>query len=97
MSDFKLTLYGLSTDPQELAEGIIETYGEDYDAALGDFTAERVGETVEVVAKNVAKGDMRVLREDLYRDFGDEDGTMMIRAASGSGSQWYSTDLDEDD
>lgn len=96
--EYKLTLYNLSdnTSPQALAEGIMDNYGEDFDAGLGDFTAKRVDDLVEVIAKNVAAGDVRVLREDIYRDFGDEDETMMIRASYGEGGQWFATDLEDD-
>jgi|SRR5580765_6144155 len=97
--DYKLTIYNLApdTDLKDLAEGIIENYGETFDAGRGDFTAEPVGDTVEIVAKDVAAGDMQVLTEDIYRDFGDEDDRMMIRASRREGGGWFATDLDGDE
>ena len=98
--DYKLTLFNLApdTDLKDLAEGIIENYGEDFDAPRGDFTAEPVGDTVEIVAKDVTGGDMMVLREDIYRDFGDEDDSMMVRASRrDAGGSWFPADLDADE
>jgi hypothetical protein len=74
--DFKLTLFNLSpnTDARVLAGQVLEDYGEGFDAAKGDFTATATSyDRVEVVAKDVAKGDAKMLREDIFRDFGDED------------------------
>ena len=100
MTDFKLKLYNLSpdTDAEQVAADVVDNYGDAYDAP-DEFSASVVGGNVEVVARNVAKGDMRVLREDIYRDFGDEDDSMMIVASSGDAARGslFSTDLDDDD
>jgi hypothetical protein len=96
MSNFKLTISSVSTDPAALAEGILENYGEDFDAALGDFTTSVVSGYVEVVANDVTKGDMRILIEDIYRDFGDEADTS-IRVSKQDGSSWFPTDVEDDD
>lgn len=101
MNDYKLTIRNISTDPAQLAQGILDRHGENFDAARGDFTAAVTpnGTTVEIVARDVTKGDMRILVEDIYRDFGDEDDTLLIAASNGDAAseRWYSTELDDDD
>ena len=97
MSNFKLTISNISTDPTALADGILENYGEDFDAARGDFITSVEGDSVEVFAIDVTKGDVRTLVEDIYRDFGDEDDTLLIRASKQDGSNWFPTDYLEDD
>jgi predicted ATPase len=98
--DYKLTLYNLhqGTDLAALAQDIEDNYGDNFDLDNGDFSAKAEAGVVEVIAKDVAKGDMKILREDIYRDFGDDEDHMLVRCsfAEGDGS-WYPVDLDSDD
>jgi hypothetical protein len=88
MSDFKLTLTSLPADAARTAADILATYGGDFDADLGEFFSYVEGDTIEIIAKNVGKGDVKSLSDDLL----DEYETIFIRYAEFINGGWFPVD-----
>ena len=83
-----------SNEGDTLAKAIVENYGESFDTAIGDFTVERRGgRRLEILAKNVAEGDVRVFVEDIGRDFADDLSVIRVLGQSDEASGWFPIDL----
>jgi len=96
--DFKLTITQPGADHDELdalAQDIYNDYGDDWDAALGNFTTEVADQSVLVIVKEVAKGDIRDLMARIYdgNEFCYIRVSEFVRDAGG----WFPIDMDEED
>jgi len=100
MSDFKLSITNIADAFAAIAA--IEAHGEDFDAARGDFVVSTVNDgTIEVLVKDVAKGDIQALVDDLHNEIevNNPDRILGIRISQDidHNGNWYPVDLDDDD
>ena len=95
--DYKLTITFDDTplDLQEVAEKIVAEHGENFDAARGDFTVSTEDSKLVILAKDVARGDMRMLAHDIENEYGDLTCNASRRNDGESG--WFSDELEDDD
>lgn len=96
MSDYKVTLTNPVEPDQATVEALLDNYGEQFDDELGDFIVTvSQPDVIEIVVSDVAAGDVKMLLEDIDRDFGEYD----LRCDMVSeliGGNWFSVDLDEE-
>jgi len=95
MGTFRIVISDIrGIEPSLLAENVLAAHGDSFDAARGDFTVTAEGDTVTVIAKDVAGGDIDGLADDIREN---EDGTFTLRMAQQEGSNWYPRDEGDDD
>lgn len=95
--DYKLTFENPVEPDDRTVRFLIDTYGENWDASLGDFIVTVLAPgVIEVIAKNVTAGDTLILLEDIGRDFDD---LIYVSASERTkdGGSWFPTDLEDDD
>lgn len=94
--EFRIVLSDIEgVEPAVLAENIRATYGDDFDAALGDFTVELGdGGVVVALVREVTGGDVDALAEDIGNDVS---GDFSIRVSQRQGTGWFVRDPGDDD
>jgi len=96
--NYKLTITKIDAPLSDAAKEILSEHGDNFDAALGDFTVEPGDDglygSIVIIAKNVAKGDMAMLVGDIESMYG---GIDYYASSSSDGKQWWSTDLEDDE
>jgi hypothetical protein len=95
MADFQIVLSGIrDIEPSTLAENLLARYGDDYDAARGDFTVNVTDpDTLVVSVKDVTGWDIDMLAEDIERD---EGGTFKIHVTQRVEGSFYGRDPGDD-
>lgn len=94
MSDYKVIVTnGLGDgDSQHMADAIVDKHGLEYDEPLGDFVVGVSGQTIAIIVRNVADGDVRMLVADLLEEHGDVE----VAASKAEAGNWFPIDLEEE-
>jgi hypothetical protein len=96
VGDYRIRIQNVA-DTDDLATTIMDDHGFNFDASRGDFeTVVPEKGVVHVVARDVAKGDIEGLVDDLLEKHGDLEWDV-ARREPGSNTGWYPVDLDDDD
>ena len=82
-------------DAEGVASQILDAYGDDYDAKLGDFTVEVLdANAIQVILRDVALGDVKAVAEGVIDDIVGGAAFQVSKREAGS---WFAVDLEDDD
>lgn len=99
--DYKLQILGFAGQADEVAAAILAKHGANFDAERGDFTVgtEEAGGRVVIYAKEVGRGDMKMLAEDLHQEVDPFtlNSEITIIASEQIDGHWFNVDLDGED